>query len=118
MPVLIKGFPQHGENKEQGSPGQTVFNALLQCMAASKQESLKDKVLKLVCFISRSYNHSGKPCSLSEQGSKCVVQCPRGDIENQIVSDFSNLAFIVRKHFPHCLVLIIWLFLLNTHLFC
>lgn len=50
MPVLIKGFPQCGENKEQGSSGQTVFDSLLQCMVASKQESLKDKALKLVLF--------------------------------------------------------------------
>lgn len=73
MPVLIKGFPQCGENKEQGSPGQTVFDSLLQCMVASKQESLKDKALKLVCFISRSYHHSGKPQSVSEQVSKSSV---------------------------------------------
>lgn len=67
MPVLIKGFPQHSENKEQGSPEQTVFNTLLQYMVATKQESLKDKVLELVYFINRSYNHSRKPCSVSEQ---------------------------------------------------
>lgn len=116
MPVLIKCFPQCRENKEQSSPGQIVFNTLLQCMGASKQESLKDKVLNIVCFISRSH-HSGKPCSVSEQVSKSNVLFG-GDIEDQIVSDFSHLAFIVRKHFCCCLVLIIWLFFLNTHLFC
>lgn len=51
MPVLIKGFPQCRENKEQGSSGQTLFDSLLQCMVASKQESWKDKALKLVLKV-------------------------------------------------------------------
>lgn len=82
MPVLIKGFPQGRENKEQSSSGQTVFNTLLQCMVTSKQESFKDKVLKLVCFISRKYHHleshvqslskspSQVSCSVSQKGHR------------------------------------------------
>ena len=71
MLVLIKGFPwiSLSSNKKQGSPGWTVFNTLLQCAIATKQEPSKDKTLRhlVFCFLRRSYHNAGKPCSVSEE---------------------------------------------------